>query len=324
MEATPTDTTTLQPQASEQLPAPLPPTLPATAQQAPRITADQLMQLPESKQKDAWIDSLMQAEMARLNYAQDRQYAIDAFNSGQFDDLKKLSAQQGISLAIMKQGIGRDWGLSRADAIRSVVFINGKPSLENELVASRLQQSGVYWDIEWLEETGQFKGKPYKKCIGCTLWLKRWDPAQQKYVTMLDRNSEPVSVSFTEADAANAKIWENGKQIPLSEKWNFQSWARDMYYWKCIARVKKYHAPNVLRGGVPREDAYEVMPVESMPPELLPPDLQPAVQPEVMVDPQPETTVDPAKQPRKLRDRILDKQESLLDSGSTYAGARRG
>jgi hypothetical protein len=54
----------------------------------------------------------------------------------------------------------------------------------------------------------------------------------------------------------------------------YQSWARDMYYWKTISRVKKYHAPHVLRGVLVREEAQlETMPVESLPPAQIPPDL---------------------------------------------------
>jgi len=308
---TPTDTTP-QPQASEQLPAPMPPQLPATAQQAaPRITIDQLAALPESDHKKAWIDALMQAETARINYAQDKQYALDFFNSGQFDDLKKLSPQQAMSLAIVKMTAGREAGFGRYDSVRSIVAINGRLSFENELVAVKLNQNNIYWDFESHDEDAQYKNKPWKKCVGVTLWLKQWDRNQQKYVPMLDRKGQQISVSFGEGEAANAKIWENGKQIPLLDKWNYQSWARDMFYWRCVSRVRRYHAPHVLRGGVLREEAYDVVPVESTPPELLPADLQPALKPEVMVDQPAETTAAPPP-PRKLRDRILG-QESLLD-----------
>jgi hypothetical protein len=68
-------------------------------------------------------------------------------------------------------------------------------------------------------------------------------------------------------------IWEKGKQIPLSEKWNFKAWPRDMYYWRAIGRVKKYHAPHVLRGASLREEALETMPTDFAPqlPQELPP-----------------------------------------------------
>ena len=58
----------------------------------------------------------------------------------------------------------------------------------------------------------------------------------------------PVAVEFTKKDADAAKIYENGQQVPLSAKWNFVSWPEDMYFWRCIGRLKKRHAANVLRG----------------------------------------------------------------------------
>ena len=66
--------------------------------------------------------------------------------------------------------------------------------------------------------------------MGSRLWVKKIRDGHLE--PLLDRAGQPVSVAFTEADADQAMIWEKGKQIPLSQKWNFVSWARDMYYWK--------------------------------------------------------------------------------------------
>lgn len=298
----------MQPQGPEQSHVENLPAVPQTA--APparevRITVDQLAQLPESEEKKQWINALVQAETGRLRYAQDRQFALDAYNSGQFDDLKKLTPQQGVALAITKLQIGWDWGLTRADAIRSIYMVGGRPSLENELVAFHLNRAGIFWEpVFQYEEVVDDKKRPWKKCISCTLWLKTWNREARQYVAMLDRDGNQISVSFGQADADHALIWEGGKQIPLSQKWNFQSWAKDMYYWKCIARVKKYHAPGVLRGVSIREEAVlETIPVDAMPPELLPPDLQPAG----------DEPLHPEVQPRQsLRDKVVT-QESFLD-----------
>jgi hypothetical protein len=292
--------------------APVPPPAPG-----PRVTLDQLIQLPESEHKKAWIDTLVQAETARMIYAQDRQFAMDAYASGQFDDLKKLSPQQGYALALMKLQIGRDWGLTRADSVKSVYFVGGRPSLENELVASRLFDAGIAWDFEDTNEIVQHKNKPWKRCIGVTLWLRVWNVEKKKWEAKLDRNGEPVSVSFTEADADHAEIYEGSSKKKLSEKWNYQSWGRDMYYWRAVARVKRYHAPNVLRGGVIHVEAQDMPPLEPMPPELAAPveAAAPVVQPEIVVEPAPEQ----AKPRKNLRDRIIE-QEPLLegqDAGTT-------
>jgi hypothetical protein len=239
---------------------------------------DQLALLPDSERRTNWINSLVEAEVARQVYAQDRALARDFAMSGQFDDLKGLTVDQAVATAMVKIQLGRAWGFNAADSMRYIYFTNGKPSVENEIVAAKLRQAGYDWDTDWLEEEINHKGKPAKKCVGCTLWLKRLNQ-EQKYEPMLDRDGKPISVSFTQYDADTAQIWEKGKQIPLSQKWNFQSWGRDMYYWRSISRVKKYYAPHVLRGGVSREEALEMIPTSAMPPDQLPPELRDATAP---------------------------------------------
>jgi hypothetical protein len=157
------------------------------------------------------------------------------------------------------------------------------------------------------------KGRPWKKCVSCTCWPKRWNPGTRTYVAITDRHGDAVSVSFGQSDADHAQIWEGGKQIPLSQKWNFKSWAKDMYYWKCVARVKKFYAPGVLRGATIREEALlETVATEGMPAELLPPDMQPN---HPAGDQPLQATVEPPETPTRrpsVRERVLE-QESFLD-----------
>jgi len=241
------------------------------------VTVEQLALLPDSERRANWINALVEADVARLNYAQDQALAKQFALCGQFDDIKGLSMEQAVATAMVKIQLGRAWGFNAADSIRYIYFTNGRPAVENEIVAAKLQQAGYDWDIEWLEETLQHKGKPWQKCVGCKLWVKKLSAGRTE--PLLDRNGKPVSVAFTEADADHAMIWEKGKQIPLSEKWNFKSWAQDMYYWRAVGRVKKYHAPHVLRGAALRVEALEVVPVETLP-QLPPPDAPPPPEPE--------------------------------------------
>jgi hypothetical protein len=278
------------------------------------VTLDHLLQLADSKEKTEWINAYVKVDVARMDYAQDKQFAIDAYNSGQFDELKKLSPQQAVSLTMMKLQIGREMGFSRADSVRYVVFINGRPTLENELVAARLQASGYFLDPQFFYEEVPYKGTTWQRCIGCRVWLSKWNPGEKRYVPVTDRDGEQVSVSFTEADAAHAKIWENGKEKALSEKFNYQSWAKDMFWWKCVARVKKYYAPNVLRGITMQDEALDMMPVEQMPPELLPPDLQqPQESSDLAASPE-------AEKPARATLRDVLKQDSFLDEPAREPG----
>jgi hypothetical protein len=276
----------------ENKPAIIPPAVAPPSERNPRVTADMLVSLAPSERRDNWIAQLVEVEVARQTYSQDKALARDFAMSGQFDDLKGVTAEQAIATAMVKIQLGRAWGFNAADSMRYIYFTNGRPATENEIIATKLQQGGFNWDIEWLEETVPHKSKPWKRCIGCTLWIKKWNADARRYDPLLDRNQQPVSVSFTEGDADHAMIWEKGKQVPLSEKWNFKSWGRDMYFWRTIGRVKKYYAPHVMRGMLSREEALEMIPVENMPPEMLPKELQPP-----MPEPQPPEAASERKRP---------------------------
>lgn len=266
--------TTPQPEIT---PKDLVPSTPVKRNEERRVTIEQLAQLGPMASDDrrvAWVNALVDADVARQSYATDVALAKQFALCGQFDDIKGSSQEQEIATAMVKIQLGRAWGFNAADAMQHVFFTNGRPGTQNEIVAAKLKQAGYDWDIEWLENTEQHKGRPWKRCVGCTLWPKQWSAREQCYKPLLDRDGNEISVSFTEADADHAMIWEKGKQIPLSEKWNFKSWGRDMYYWRAISRFKKYHAPHVLRGAVLREEALEMIPADAAPPEQLPREMQ--------------------------------------------------
>ena len=215
-----------------------------------------LQAIPDTENRDAYVRQLVNAEVDRQRFQQDWQMAYQFAMSGQFADLKGQTERQAIATAITKVQMGRSYGLDAADALRFVYFANGRPSIENQIVASKLKDAGYDWDIEWYETEEQHKGQPYMRCTGCRLWLKV--RGERGFLPVLDRNGKQVSYAFTEADADHAKIWENGKQVQLSDKWNFKSWPRDMYYWRTVARVHKYHAPNVLRGALAQAEVWDV------------------------------------------------------------------
>jgi hypothetical protein len=225
-----------------------------------RITAEHLMALPDSDRRSNWIQALVDAEVARQCYAQDRALARDFAICGKFDDIKGSSPDQAIATAMVKIQLGRSWGFTPADSMRFVYFVNGRPSVENEIVATKLQEAGISWDIEWMHRDEQFKGKPWQRVVGCRLWLKRLAPGTSRYDPMVDRVGQPISVAFTEGDAELAKLAQ--KAGP------WQTFPGDMYFWRCISRVKKYYAPGVLRGATAMEDAMDLASFDAMPREI--------------------------------------------------------
>lgn len=235
--------------------------------QPSRMSGTELLQLiAEQGMRESYGRQIVEAELERNLFEQDKRLAAIFAQCGAFDDLKRADPRESVALAMAKIQMGRSWGIGPADSMRFVFFTNGKPSLETDVIASKLQDAGWDWDIEWSTGTD-------KKCTGCTLWLKRLNRETGEYSPKLDRDGKPVSVSFTKVDSDNAKYFEKGEWKSLSSKWNYQSWPRDMYFSRCISRVRKYHAPNVLRGGgTPDESAdYILGDSDSAPPQQGPP-----------------------------------------------------
>ncbi len=248
-------------QTSPAAPTPAQPTQPAAPEKR-RATIDLLEIIAESEFKQQYAKELISAEVARDAFDQDWRLARIFAMSGVFSDIPNVSEDAGIATAMAKIQLGRSWGLTPGDSMQFVFFTNGKPAVMNEIVASKMRQAGYDWDIDWREEEVKENGKTWMKCTGCTLWLKKWDAKAGKFMPVVDRQGKPVSQSFTSQDADHAMIWEKGKQIPLSSKWNFQSWPRDMYFWRCIARLKRYHATDVLCGASTRDEAEEAAPTD--------------------------------------------------------------
>lgn len=228
---------------------------------------DLIIQAGENSQ--GYAKQIVESELARDAFNQDQRLAKVFAVSGVFSDIKGTTETQAIATAMTKIQLGRSWGVNPADAMQFIYFTNGRPAVMNELFAAKLKDAGYDWDTAFhYEKTG---GK--KKCIGCTLLPKRWNPETRKYEPMMAKTltdsgtyqDVQLEVSFTKEDADNAMIWEKGKQIKLSEKWNFQSWAEDMYFWRTLGRFRRRYAPNVLSGAVPKDEAEDYTPAPSAP-----------------------------------------------------------
>jgi hypothetical protein len=257
-----------------------------------RATLEIIRILAAQPHQKEMLQQLIDAETAREVFDQDYRAARIYAMSGQFDDLKGMTAQQAIATALSKIRIGRSWGMLESDSIAFIYWTNGKPGVMTEILATKIQQAGFGWDIDWDWETLQHKGKPYKRCTGCTLWLKQLNSRTNEWEPVVDRNDQPVSAWFKESDADHAMIYEKGKQIPLSEKWNFKAWGQDMYFWRAMSRLRKYHLTSIMRGAIQWELRHDIN-VERMAPQIAGP------------EPEPE----PEVEKRPLRDQIIDAEK---------------
>lgn len=223
--------------------------------------------------QQSFATQVVEAELVRDAFDQDWRLAKVFALSGQFSDIKGTTQIAAISTAMAKIQLGRSWGLTPGDSIEFIYFTNGRPAIMNELVAAKLQDAGWDWEIQYQRDGNWDKAEG--RCTGCRLWIKKNGQlllvAQRKangdYVT--DEAGaiamRPVSVEFTKKDADLAQIWEKGKQVPLSSKWNFVAWPEDMFFMRCIGRFKKRHAPNVLRGARIQAEADDIEALEAGP-----------------------------------------------------------
>lgn len=207
--------------------------------------ADLLALVVESGVRENYAKQIVEAELTRDLFEMDQRLARVFAMSGAFKELDDSKGDR-LALAMTKIQIGRSWGIGPADAMQFIYFTNGRPAIQQELYAASMRQKGFDWDIDW-QMTGT-------KCTGCTLWLKKDGQP------VLDRKGNPVSESFTKDDADGAMIWEKGQQIRLSDKWNFKSWPKDMYFWRALSRLRKFHATDVLRGARTQEELEDEAP----------------------------------------------------------------
>ncbi len=218
-----------------------------------RELATLLEKVIENSSDQTYARQMIAAEIARDLFDQDARLAKVFAQSGVFSDLTGMTEQQAIATAMTKIRLGRSWDINEADAMQFIFFNNGRPGIMNELYAAKIRDAGYDWDVEWL---GDDSDKP----TGCRLWLKKWSSEVRDYQPVLTRDGKQVSESFTKQDADTALIWEKGKQVPLSMKWNYQSWARDMYFWRALTRLRRFHVTNILRGAMLQEEAQDIQP----------------------------------------------------------------
>jgi len=216
---------------------------------------------------------VVQQEIAKDLFDQDWRLARVFAESNVFEDIKNISPQQAIATAMAKIQLGRNWNIEPADAMQFIYFTNGRPAVMTELFAARLKMAGYDWDFAHDYEESKDPKVRRRKCIGCTIFPKKWNPKTGKFepLTMKRRTDSgafeevPLEVSFDIGDAEGAMIHEKGGMKKLSEKWNYQSWGEDMYTWRAIAKFRRRYAPQILTGALLPFEAAEVESPEPRP-----------------------------------------------------------
>lgn len=281
----------MTPEPNEQIPPqttaliiPEPPT-----QRAPLRDMLDLVRSAGPEYMQAFGRDLIEREVAVALYDQDARVARSFARSGFFGDITGATQEQAVAQAMTKIQLGRSWNMDPASAMKHLYFVNGKPAVENEYLASKMRDAGIDWDIEWMRDAAGV-------CTGCILWPRRlqvgpmggapvWSPIMERE----NGKQIPASVSFSKEDADRVKVKEGGTWISLSEKSTYKAYFQDMAYWKAIARLRRRYCTNVLSGIMSKDEAEEISPVEIQ-------KALPAQKPMVV-----DEAVQPAREARKAR-----------------------
>lgn len=166
-------------------------------------------------------------ELGRKRMEFDREMARVMYKSGVYKDLKDCIEEEAIAKAQLKIMLGRAHGMTEMEALQSLYIVNGKPSVSSDFRAARMKRAGYDWDFLRSDSTG------------CVIALSK----DGKPLMGTDQEGKPkrVTVSFVEADAKRAGLLDEKHGSGMYAKWG------DLMYWyKCISKAQKMHAPHVL------------------------------------------------------------------------------
>ena len=199
--------------------------------------------------------------LEQCQFSHHQRIARMMYEAGLFDDLKKdkdtgraLSPEEGMARAMVKIELGRTMGIEPFEAMQSIYFVYGRPSLESSVRAAKMKRAGYDW--RFLQHDTK----------GCRLslmkdgkWLMKPVLDEKGLPVMVERDGrlvmqeEPVVVGFVEADAQRAGL--------ISKKGSLYTvYPRVMYFNRAISEAQKFYAPEVPNGAdLPsREEAQEM------------------------------------------------------------------
>lgn len=119
---------------------------------------------------------------------------------------------------------GRELGIAPTLALRKIQIIQGQPTLAAELMLALVKRSGL---LEFISIQGDSQS--------CT-------------VTMRRKGEADYTETFTMDMARQMKTKEDGKVIPLSEKFNWRSMPATMLKWRAVSACCRTVFPDITLG----------------------------------------------------------------------------
>lgn len=217
---------------------------------------------PAAYDLNAVVDETVAREKASLQIRMDsfsfQQRRAKMFAVSGLFAVKGVTVDTAIAIAMVKIELGEALGFGPAEALQYIHVINGVTSISAAARAARMQLAGYSWDIDLIG------GRD--KCEGCTIWLK------YRGKTVVDRNGQPVSESFTKADATAmlTTVWDDKtkskRRCSILEKDNWKMSPRNMYFARAITNTQRFYAPGVLNPSLlSTEEAMDIDVVDARP-----------------------------------------------------------
>ena len=198
-----------------------------TVRYAPSL--DQVVQATEEQRR------LFKAQADQMKLQTDLQLAEIMATAGVFDHDKKLTREQAKARAFAKIRIGEDLRLAPAESLMAINFgERGEVIIDiHTRVAMALRDGRYRYDILQLNDsTAEIQ------------WFRKENGAWKAL--------KPESVAIDQLRAI--KVWENGKQINLAERWNYRDWREDMLYRFVQIRNIRRHAPETQGSYAPHAE----------------------------------------------------------------------
>lgn len=141
---------------------------------------------------------------------------------------KDFFNKPGNVLVAMLMGI--ELGLHPIQAVQSIAVINGRPSIWGDAGRALVEASGF---LEWIKEE---------------------DDGNAATCTMKRKGRDPVTRTFSQADAERIKVWEKDRLIALADRPIWRSYGKRMRQWRAFWWCARDVFADVLKGVQGREE----------------------------------------------------------------------
>lgn len=140
---------------------------------------------------------------------------------------------------------GHELGIKPMQAVTGINVIQGRPSVAPQLMLNKILQSNQAEFFKFVESTDKV----------CTIHAKR-------------KNGWEHTESFTIEEAGKIMSKEDGKTIPLTQKFNWKNQPKVMLRWRCVSAIGRLIFPDIIEGcHIPDELEDEQVAFDSIVPE---------------------------------------------------------